>query len=112
MNSSRKLYFLFIILFLFLFYSKTIISASASWSSDSSVNLQISNLSQDEYAPKIIGDGNEGFYIVWYNGNNSGIYINRIDRSGNKIWSEAKIIGKIADTYYSSILTVRGNNSE
>ena len=78
------------ILLLILFQLVTVTSSLFSqWSSDSSVNLRISDLSGDQALPKISMTSDGGCYIAWFD-NRSGsyaVYLQRLNAQGVKQFS-------------------------
>lgn len=68
-------------IFLLLFLS---ISLYAQWTSDSSVNTQVSPFGM---SPIVTDDGDEGAIVFFYNGTSTRAYVQRIDKNGYVRWN-------------------------
>jgi len=66
------------------------------WSSDKRVNLETSG---NQNAPSIAVDGNDNIYVVWTDGRSGddGIYIQKLNSDGDKLWSPDKRVN--VETY-------------
>ncbi len=62
----------------------------AQWSSNPSVNLQITDLTDEQVLPKIAMASNGDYFVGYYSleGNNYNIRLQRLDNNGNILWQE------------------------
>ncbi len=63
--------------------------ATAQWSSDPSVNLQVCDVTGDQALPKIASTSDGGCYISWFDNRNGSyaVYLQRLDAMGNMLWT-------------------------
>lgn len=89
---------IFLIVFLLSFVFPIRSEAFANWPSDPSINTPLAVNSRPQDAGKILKDLNGGFYILYIDqSNNGGIYVQRVDGSGTKLWgSEGILVGKLS----------------
>ena len=69
--------------------------ALAAWSTSSTVNNPICTYDNEQISPELVSDGAGGAIIVWEddrnrtNGSNYDIYAQRVDSSGNTLWTDS-----------------------
>ncbi len=71
-----------------------VLHASAQWSDDPAVNLQLSFQDGEQVIPKVALCPNGDYYIGYFalESGNYNVYLHRLDNSGNKLWGDNGIL--------------------